>query len=496
VGLAPAVALGAALLLAGGCTTDAGPGGVPGPDPTSDFPSVSTPPSTSAGTLPTTSTPVPERPPNVLIVLTDDQRTGTLDVMPQTRRWFASGGTTYVNAYATTPLCCPSRATIFTGRYAHNHGVRGNTEAGRLDQRLTLQRYLRDAGYLTGYAGKYLNSWDLARDPPSFDRWTIFDRGYEGRTFNVDGSLRLTDEYSTRFIGEAAESYLREFEAQDERPWLLFVAVYAPHEPWTPEPQFADAAVPSWDPDPSVEEADLSDKPPAVRSMHFARDGQFDLGDVADIRSQQLRTLLTVDQVVGRLFSLLGELEEGQETLALFMSDNGFLWGDHGLAGIGLDTGKRYPYTAAVQVPMLLRWPGHIPAGGIDERLVANLDITPTVLDAAGLGDASEIELDGRSLLHPGESWRDELLLESFTDPTYPQAPPWAALRSMTAQYTEWYAADGQTVVFREYYDLAADPWQLENLLADGISENDPDVAALTTGLASARACSGASNCP
>jgi arylsulfatase A-like enzyme len=134
------------------------------------------------------------RGPNILIIVTDDQRAGTLGVMPQTRRWFQQQGTTYTNAFATTPLCCPSRSSILTGRYAHNHGVLKNFMGGRLDHATTIERRLDQAGYTTGIAGKFLNSWKPEDDPPNFDRWAIFnphiDPGYFNSRFNVNGKYK------------------------------------------------------------------------------------------------------------------------------------------------------------------------------------------------------------------------------------------------------------------------------------------------------------------
>src|SRR5918992_225131 len=131
-----------------------------------------------------------ESPPNILVILTDDQRaagTVTQLAMPATRRWLLDSGTRFPNAFATTPLCCPSRASIYTGQYAHNHGVRLTEDA--LDHRNTLQRYLQEAGYQTGIVGKFLNSWDYQNDPPHFDRFTLIHRGGFNHDANRDGQI-------------------------------------------------------------------------------------------------------------------------------------------------------------------------------------------------------------------------------------------------------------------------------------------------------------------
>lgn len=117
------------------------------------------------------------RPPNILIILTDDQRAATLRVMPAVRRWFRRDGTRFTHAFATTPQCCPSRASIFTGEWAHNHGVNNNEQARQIDHRSTIHAILKEAGYRTAISGKFLNKWGVEQRPPFFHRWAIFDAG-------------------------------------------------------------------------------------------------------------------------------------------------------------------------------------------------------------------------------------------------------------------------------------------------------------------------------
>ena len=188
-----------------------------------------------------------------------------------------------------------------------------------------------------------------------------------------------------------------------------------------------------------------------------------------------------------------GELDN---TLIFFLSDNGFLWGEHGL------TRKAAPYTPSVQVPFLMRPPGGI-SPFEDQRLVANIDVAPTALQAAGVLTTST-EMDGRSLLT--ENARDRILLEYYDESAAPrkrfQAPSWASIRTTGYQYVEYYGPNGSTVTFREYYDLDQDPYQLDNLLGDGDSSNDPDpvtLLLLSQQLSRDRTCSGTSGpsaCP
>jgi arylsulfatase A-like enzyme len=424
----------------------------------------------------------PQRP-NVLVIMTDDQRVGTLSVMPSTREWFGRGGVTYPNAYATTPLCCPSRGSIFTGRYAHNHGVEGNADAGRLDHTQTIQRVLQDAGYRTGYTGKFLNRWNLAARPPFFDRSVVVEGG-EHRAFPaaVNGEVRTVHAYATHYVEDQALRTLQRFERRDARPWLMVVAPTAPHEPFIVERAYAGFPVPPWTPSPAVRERDRSDKPPYVQASTF------DLEDGRDVRRKQLRMLRSVDDLVAELRRTLADLRE-RNTIAFFLSDNGFHWGEHGLPA------KAKPYTASVRIPLLVRWPGHLPRGASDPRMVANIDVAPTILEAAGL--PSSLPVDGRSLL--SDDARDRLLLEAR--PENSAIPDWASTRTPEYQYVEYYQVDG-TVSFREYYDLMNDPWQLTNLYADSDPTNDPSVeetARLSAALARDRRCEGTpgpSACP
>lgn len=422
-------------------------------------------------------------PPNVLIIVTDDQREG-LEVMSTVRRRFVEGGRSYPNAYTTTPQCCPARASILTGRYVHNHAVKNNSKGRDIAPETTLSYYLHEAGYRTGLFGKFLNRWG-GRPPPYFDNWvTLLGQSrYTDTTYNVHGDYRDLPGYSTDVLGERAVRFLQTANAtEDERPWMLLFTPHAPHAPYRPERKYRRAEVGTWDGNPAVYEYKTAqgkaDKPWFLQGA--AR------RPAKAVRRQQLRTLISVDDVVGRFFRTIDRLGEGN-TIAIFLSDNGIMWGEHGWVD------KALPHTYSVRIPFLMRWPGAIARGTTDDRLVANIDVTPTVLAAAGLSPEGA-ELDGRSLLD--ETWtREELLLEFFGPEGEKAVPPWASLRASGYQYIEYYGQDG-SVVFREHYDLATDPWELENLYGDADPANDPaNGAELQERLSAARSCIGAA-CP
>lgn len=412
--------------------------------------------------------------PNIVVILTDDQPAeGTLEVMPVTSEWFGEEGVTFTQAVATTPLCCPSRASIMTGLHTHHHGVTVDMRrnADLLDQSLTVQKQLRQAGYRTAYFGKYLNGWPLEEDPPHLDRWAIFGNsspdGYYGGTWNVDGKRRTIETYSTDYIARRGTAFI-ENSSRTERPWMVFLSPAAPHIPYDAEPKYASAAVPNA---PVPSERDISDKPEVWRNRAVSPSVR------RSVRVKQLRTLMSVDDLVAEVRDQLLASRVKRNTLVVFMSDNGYLWGQHRL------TGKMAPYLESISIPLMAVWPGRIERGATDDRLAANLDVAATIIDAAGIPDAPT--MDGRSLL---QDWdRPELLLRFWE--AYGR-PAWASLKTDDFQYIEYYAtATEDQIVDREYYDLLNDPEQALNLLGDADSTNDPDVQALSRRLKRLKRC-------
>jgi arylsulfatase A-like enzyme len=386
--------------------------------------------------------------PNILVIVTDDQRAhGTMHVMPSTRRIFGRQGTRFDNAFVTTPTCCPSRSSIFSGMYSHNHGVRNNYQGANFDPSKSWQRVLHDAGYRTGLFGKYLNGWDTTQTPPYFDAYA-----------DVDDDFALARD---------AQDFLLASESNDAQPWALEVATHSPHRPFDPKPRFRHAAVGPLPRNPAVLESDLSDKPPLVREQHGTR------RLARRFRRGELRELMGTDVMVDRIFRNLRRTGEASNTLALFLSDNGFMWAEHHVVG------KSLAYPPSVQVPLYLRWPRHVPEGETRDDIAANIDIAPTIYDATGL--TPPYTVDGRSLLD--KTHRRWLLLEGDrgSAPRFGSWIPWDALLSRDREYVRWH--DG----FIEDYDLDRDPWEL--------SASNRRRARLQQLLREARSCVGAS-CP
>jgi arylsulfatase A-like enzyme len=471
---------------------------------------------------PTASTPAPIHPPvapspgslpagkakpNILFILLDDARSeGVMDqpgVLPKTKRWLAQAGTTFDQGYSTTSLCCPERATIWSGRLPHNHQVVDNYSGDNLDHDWISPRYLQDAGYRTALVGKFITDWTFRYEPPHFDQYAAFQGGYVNTPFWVkdpgDTNHKwVTAPYSTDFIADKAVQYIDGFSASGSQPWFMQVSPHAPHNNMEATKTACDinalynwpardnnVATPPWQPSPAVtvegdsNTAAKADKVPYVRNNTFPSS----CGQVT--YDGQLKTLLSVDDMVDRMMTELQKNGQLDHTMVILTSDNGFAHGDRGL------TSKGMPYTEHVKVPFMVRWDGVFQPGAIDVRPVGGEDFLPTYLDAAQYTPPQlRYALDGKSFL-PGRPGKDVKFLEfgpvGRPTPTgykgHRGIPTWASIRGPDWHYIEYYDADNVTVSFREYYDLRADPWELNNLLADNNPSNDPDVVALSTRL-------------
>jgi len=413
----------------------------------------------------------PETGPNILIVITDDQR-GGMEVMPRTRKLFIRGGRSYPNAFVTTPLCCPSRSSIMTGLYAHNHGILHNFHARKPHlPNDTLQANLSSLGYATAVYGKFLNQWPVNKDPAHFDDFAIMDPAYRATKWNINGRVGVLSGYTTDLVGDRAVDFI-DSKRGSEQPWMMYVAPYAPHPPFRPKRAFADAKISNWRGNPALRERDRRDKPAKVR------EGQTTPSEGKNLRARQFRTLMSVDRMVKRVFDALRRVGQAKNTLAIYISDNGYMWGEHGLRRKGL------PYTQSVKVPLFTRWPLAIRPGSVDRRLVANIDLAPTILRVLSQPTRN---LDGRDLLD--RSWkRNRIQLEYWCNVR--ECNRWASTRRKSSEYVEYYDAAGR-VTFREYYNLKADKWELHNLLGDHRRNNNPKLGPLHRRLTHDRTCAG-----
>jgi arylsulfatase A-like enzyme len=429
------------------------------------------------------------RQPNIVIVMTDDQDVNSMSVMNKTRELWGEPGVTFTNAFSSDPLCCPSRATILTGQLARNHGVWENSPPGgytALDYETTLPVWLRDAGYHTAFAGKFLNGygtldtrWDLTKPcreiPAGWDEWLgiLSPAEYNDYAVNVDGRVvtygqgtttrkcgppdaKQPNLYFTDLLAERAEAFVRSRAGKAE-PWLLVVAPYAPHEVLggTNAPPPAPRHLGRLDAAPmpmseSYDEADVSDKPLFIRNLPPLTAQWKDSRPI--VYRRRLETLLAVDEAVERIESALVATGQADDTVRIYTSDNGWANGDHRWLA-----GKFVVYEPSVLVPLLVRGPG-FKAGLNRTELVANVDLAPTLVALAGAVPTRI--MDGRDLgpLLRGEDvkWRGVMPLEARHERS-----SFDAVRTATHVYAL------HTTGEEELYDLGADPAQLTSLHAD-----------------------------
>jgi arylsulfatase A-like enzyme len=404
--------------------------------------------------------------PDIVLIVTDDQRYDTLDAMPSVRTLLAGSGIEFTQAFVGNPLCCPSRATILTGRYSHSTGVytnqgarHGGYAAFKHEQANTIATALARAGYRTGLFGKYFNGYHAQEIPPGWNRWFAtfgLDGSYYRYRADDDGKIRRfgsdPKDYGTTVLRRQAIRFIRG--SPTARPLFLYVTPHAPHWPAIPAPgdEHAFQHLP-WVKGPAFNEADVEDKPPYIRSIPLMRPPR--IARIRSFRRQQYRSLLAVDRMVAAIIAALRDTHRLHDSLIVFTSDNGYLWGEHRF------TTKDVPYEESVRVPLLIRF-DRAGVSGTDTHLVGNVDLAPTILDVA---DANLRGMEGRSLLPllrgRDPSWRSALLVEHLRYPDRRHVPTYCMIRTERFAFIR-YGAGG-----RELYDLQNDPAELTNIAGD-----------------------------
>jgi arylsulfatase A-like enzyme len=406
--------------------------------------------------------------PNIVVILTDDQRWDTLWAMPNLQSELVAPGMTFTNAFVVNSLCCPSRATILTGKYSHTTlvyddvGAYGGFAAFRDKQ--TVARWLHDDGYHTGLIGKYLNGYKESKVgyiPPGWDRWFALLQGsdtgmkyYYDYSVSDQGVLKSygSDEadYSTDVLAGQADSFIRT--SAPGQPLFLYFATSAPHEPATPPVRYANefSDLPPARP-PNYNEADVSDKPTYVRNVNLLGHRQIDAIDA--LRVDQYRALLAVDDAIGTIVTALADTGRLSNTLIVFASDNGYTWGEHRRRG------KLVPYEESIRIPLVVRYDPLVLTPGTDDHLVTNLDLASTFTEVSG---ATGKALEGMSLVpllsRSSVTWRDDFLVEHMNGRV---VPGYCALRDETSLYVTYQTGE------EELYDLTADPYELDNRAYD-----------------------------
>ncbi len=419
--------------------------------------------------------------PNVIFVLADDLDYASALQMPEIGSLLRDEGVSFENASVSYPICCPSRATMLTGQYAHNHNVRGNKrpvggfekfrEEGNEEGSIAAR--LQENGYRTALIGKYLNGYgqgDRTYVPPGWDEWYAKLGRYEYYDYDLNENGEVvsygseTGDYLTDVLSGKATDFVRRA-AADDAPFFAYVAPTAPHSPATPAERhkgiFSDEAAPR---PPSYDEEDVSDKPSWIQELTSITEKEG--SQINDRYRERLESTLAVDEMVGSLVEELEAAGELDNTYIVFTSDNGYQLGER-----RLKHGKKTPYEESAHAPLLVRGPG-VTAGSTVDNLVLNTDLASTFAELGGLDG---FEADGRSLapLMRGEeplSWRSAILLEAFLDGksasgegegdegSRTDQTAFQAVRTETHKYVEH--ENGE----KELYDLANDPYELENV--------------------------------
>jgi N-acetylglucosamine-6-sulfatase len=399
-----------------------------------------------------------EMPPNIVMIVADDMR---FDLMTDVKH-ASSLGTRFTNAHNSNPVCGPSRASILTGRLSHTTRIWGNQPpAGGyqlFDDHDTLPARLNDVGYTSGHFGKYLNGYsnrNASHVPPGWNRWwAITARGgdYYGYQVSDDGALRHYGTEPTDYLTDVINHLACGFIAATAEPFFAYITPVAPHRDSVAAPRHSNALQTEPFEPPSLNE-DVTDKPRWVRQRDPLTPDELERQQT--LRLQMRRCLLAVDDLVENVMTTLSNRGIVDDTIVIFCSDNGFLFGEHRL------TGKEVPYLEATRMPLAIRWPSAM-SGPNTDALISNVDFAPTLLQAAG-ADASG--LDGRPLqpVLAGGAGQKAIYVEHHERGN---RPAWAQVLWPNWSYT-WYGTDTE-----ELYNLDADPFQLRN-----VAERKRDVA-------------------
>jgi N-acetylglucosamine-6-sulfatase len=460
---------------------------------------------------------------NVVFILTDDMTSSELAGMPNVESLIAAQGTTFNEAYVSFPLCCPSRATMLSGQYMHNHGVRGNFPPNgswfkfRPHESNDLPVWLQNDGYYNVHIGKYMNGYSIVNGtlpvPQGWNEWygkvsedaLYFDYNLIEKTANSP-TPRITfygdqpSDYQTDVFGDRAVNFVND-SAVSRQPFWLNLWFNSPHGPFDPAPRdlFRLAGAPLTRL-PGFDEKDITDKPKWLQRQIRRRLRKRQIKVIDNERRRQQEQLISVDETVGDIVHALQAKGILDDTYIIFASDNGFFRGEHRIA-----SGKFLPYDPASRVPLLIRGPG-IPRGGVSNELVWNGDIAQTIDQIASGSENPTV--DGRSLLpyadDPARRSTRPILLEADTGPggtgaesarasaararaarvhvagrrgvnnleqepdaiksaanNIDTAPAYRSIRTGRYEYTVY--SNGQT----ELYDMLRDPAQLHSLAAD-----------------------------
>ncbi|MHC4604473.1 MAG: sulfatase family protein [Planctomycetota bacterium] len=418
--------------------------------------------------------------PNIILVLSDDHRYDFMGFMKESPEFLetpnmvrmAQQGAHLVNAFVSTSLCSPSRASILTGQYMHHHRIVDNQRPAPKGT-VFFPQYLQKAGYQTAFVGKWHMGHDHDSPRPSFDHWVSFkgQGTYFDPTLNINNKRQKFQGYTTDILTDLALAWLKG--GRDSRqPFFLYLSFKAVHYPFQPAKRhkgyYAEAQVKRPETMANTER-NYQTQPHWVRQRRYSihgvdhmETGQYDNDPVPSFDSlyrQYCETVHGLDENLGRVLKYLDETGLSKSTMVIYMGDNGFALGEHGFYD------KRDAFEESIRVPMLAYAPGTIKPGTKVTQMVQNIDIAPTLLDAAGVRMTKAANMDGRSFLPllQGRSirWRDHILYEYYWEWNFPATPTVFAIRTERYKYIFYYGLwdhDG-------FYDLQTDPHERHNLI-------------------------------
>ena len=423
--------------------------------------------------------PAAAAPRNIIFILSDDHRWDFLRFLPESPRFLetphldrlAKEGAHLRNAFVSTSLCSPSRASILTGQYMHHHRVVDNQRPEPPGIRF-FPEHLRAAGYQTAFFGKWHMGHDSDAPRPGFDHWAGF-RGqgdYTDPTLNVNGQRRTFPGYSTDVLTDLALEWLGQ---KRDKPFMLYLSFKAPHYPFEPAPRHKgryDKFPVPYPPTMANTEENYATQPRWVRERRYGihgvdhmETGRFDNDPVPSFENLYRRfaeAVHSVDENVGRVVKAIEAAGLRENTLLVYMGDNGFALGEHGFYD------KRDAFETSIRVPLLAWAPGAIKPGTVVTQMVQNIDIAPSLLEAAGAtAPANAPRMDGRSFwpLLQGRAvpWRSHILYEYHWEWNFPATPTTFALRTDRWKYIYYHGIWDRDSL----HDLQTDPHERHNLI-------------------------------
>jgi len=422
-----------------------------------------------------------EKPParrNIILILSDDHRYDFMGFMDEAPEFLetphmdrmAARGAHLQNAFVSTSLCSPSRASILTGQYAHRHGVVDNQRPVPKGT-VFFPQYLQEQGYETAFVGKWHMGHDHDDPRPGFDHWVSF-RGqgeYFNPTLNVNGQRRRETGYNADVLTDHALKWLA---AKRSRPFFLYLSFKAVHYPFLPAQRhhgrYEKAEIEYPETMANTEE-NYQTQPHWVRQRRYGihgidhmQTGPFDDDPVPsfdDLYRRYCETVHSLDENIGRVLDYVDGAGLADSTLILYMGDNGFALGEHGFYD------KRDAFEESIRVPMLAYAPGLIRPGTRVAQMVQNIDVAPTLLEAAGCPIPEEAKMDGRSFLPllAGRKipWRRQILYEYYWEWNFPATPTVFAIRGERYKYIYYHGVWDRN----GFYDLQTDPVERHNLI-------------------------------